>query len=941
MKTLPRLALLAFGTACTVLSAKAQDDYQLPVADCLRPTPQASALLRYVEFPVSTATGIPEISIPIFTIGSGDLQMPISLSYHAGGLRSSDIATNVGLGWTLNCGGSITRIVKGNPDTAATEVPDAATLPYGLETIKVKGYNTSMKDTYYDSFFYTFDGHSGEFMVHPNSFEITQLTPSDNKIVAHREPSFVYGPSKFTITTPDGSVYEFAAQEYVSTSHTTTVSDWQLTKVVNYNRTDSLVFTYAAEPDWTNESTTVELREYAPIDAIPQIYPIRTFYSNCKRLASISCRSGQVDFEYAMDRKETGTPKSRLVNIRYKDRSGRQIQKAELDNDAYFSGPRLKLRGIRIVGKNNETIDRRKFSYLHEEENVPLTSGCDLFGYYNGSRSISDSRDYSFYHASMFVLERIEQPTGGYTRFAYEPNTIKAPVIGTNFDDLVIESHESLYDTIPLSLGIRIAEIESVDKSSGASLTRSFEYDDTIATIDFSKVTASCYLSSYMLDATKDYLAAPIFTSVILSSHSSMPEKSIEGTRLYHCRVTERRYGKTGEELKTVYTYGKVGDMFAYADVGAGWVRVMDNLQLGYIKIFNAGDGYNPFSCRGIFIDRGYFPNVDWMYGCPQTKSVYTLDNGQYRLVEKTNYHYNKINEEHVRTGFYCQVSKRQDRVGPFTLEGDCYFNIDRIIGRYVLEYTTTSKMLETGAVGESRSYTYAETPEGIQTGLPRTEEVSRSSITVHTKNHVYPFDNRDGLSKTLKEAWRLTPPLRTDFVRNDATIATQEIEYDRVDGVVVPRFVRFLKNGYGAHYRQIYNYDSHFNPTCLSLDGQSPTIYIWGYDWSEPVAEIRNATYEELLALDTSGMLERIGARHDLSIGSPEMMWLKGLRQRLPEALITLYTYLPGIGITSVNDPSGRTTYYEYDGANRLATVRDEEGNILEAYEYHYRQTE
>jgi hypothetical protein len=79
-------------------------------------SPDAAALFRYTETPVSLYTGVPNISIPIYTIKEGDIEVPISISYHAGGIKVTDEASSVGLGWSLNAGGRVSHIVAGVND---------------------------------------------------------------------------------------------------------------------------------------------------------------------------------------------------------------------------------------------------------------------------------------------------------------------------------------------------------------------------------------------------------------------------------------------------------------------------------------------------------------------------------------------------------------------------------------------------------------------------------------------------------------------------------------------------------------------------------------------------------------------------------------------------------------------------------------------------------
>jgi hypothetical protein len=79
-------------------------------------SPTASALGKYVDNPVSLYTGTPNITIPIYNIEMKEVSIPINLSYNPKNIQPENSASNVGLGWSLNAGGVITRAVKDAPD---------------------------------------------------------------------------------------------------------------------------------------------------------------------------------------------------------------------------------------------------------------------------------------------------------------------------------------------------------------------------------------------------------------------------------------------------------------------------------------------------------------------------------------------------------------------------------------------------------------------------------------------------------------------------------------------------------------------------------------------------------------------------------------------------------------------------------------------------------
>ena len=202
---------------------------QAELPEVIPPAPTAAALGKYGDVPVSQYTGIPNISIPLYNIQSRDISLPISLSYHAGGIKVEEEASWVGLGWSLNAGGVITRSIRGLDDFRTNGYPvdpDAFPPSDSKNNYDGSGYYDSFfdglcigeEDGEPDLFFFNFGNYSGKFVLlrssTPGNYDVQLL--SQDRILIEVLPYVAQGdevPYSWRITTPDGFEYVFTVQE--------------------------------------------------------------------------------------------------------------------------------------------------------------------------------------------------------------------------------------------------------------------------------------------------------------------------------------------------------------------------------------------------------------------------------------------------------------------------------------------------------------------------------------------------------------------------------------------------------------------------------------------------------------------------------------------------------------------------------------------------------
>lgn len=400
--------------------------------------PDAQAMARAIDVPVNAYTGIPEITIPLYEIKVGELTIPITLSYHAGGILASQEATEVGLGWSLSAGGSITRTIKCIDDFNSSMGYFSYQDEWNGEFSALMPYfdiwtRQFVKDMEPDIFFYSTPTESGKFFFDhnrnahfvnvenncrleehalTNSLELTDSKGNRYQYEDIEETQPYSSASTCLVNTTSGgydAIFDgynfpgFQASERFK-------SAWKLSRIITPSG-DSVTFTYeqvkyqlpvqetAVKRSLFAEGGSLEGLSHASSSIKPGLsYSQQKCWVNGKRLTEIRWRGGVVCFEVE-DREDllpliTSDPKPKAVKVvKVIDTVG-SIVKKWLFNYSYFNPlenglnkhlfKRLKLNSVREILPSDSI--GYSFSY---DETRPLpaknTKNTDYWGYYNGS----------------------------------------------------------------------------------------------------------------------------------------------------------------------------------------------------------------------------------------------------------------------------------------------------------------------------------------------------------------------------------------------------------------------------------------------------------------------------------------------------------------------------------------------------------------------------
>lgn len=376
------------------------------------PSPHATGLLRHANIPVNLNTGIANITVPLFDLPTRGMDIPINLSCHASGHKVRDIPGPARLGFTLNAGGAITRIVRGLPD----EVGYCGPQQHGnLDLDNYPGF-TSILSGFYDGepdiFYFNFWGRSGKFVMNGDG-EPVLIPKQDVKIT----PAIgVKGEGKWVITDENG--FQFIFGQYEREKETTVtyskkpgqteltpdktyISTWYISKVVSANGQELASFGYQTGDDIENVSffdqkwDVIDQNCDRPESEIERIY--YKYVVQPKYIDHVKSNFGSVYFLYTSNRKDLTAGKA-LNTIKIVDYSNKELMRYKFTHD-YFDAwgseyanvwqgssseerYRLYLSTIEIM-KGNIVEPYRSFDYNDTELPPRNSLYIDSYGYFN------------------------------------------------------------------------------------------------------------------------------------------------------------------------------------------------------------------------------------------------------------------------------------------------------------------------------------------------------------------------------------------------------------------------------------------------------------------------------------------------------------------------------------------------------------------------------
>ncbi len=568
------------------------------------PSPNTMNLGSYGEVPVGYYNGSSAISVPLKSIKTASgFEVPIGLNYNSAGVKVDDYPGTLGMSWSLQAGGMVSRNIQGGDDFGSMGYyhnPQALP-PYILDDMceyqgenywnsiilfSNQGRSPYAADSRPDLFNFNFCGASGKFIYRQD--KMPAIFPFKNyQIYVHYQN--IGNPSTqqiyWIILDDQNNRYEFTKMEinristlpnggvqdpYISGAYLTKIITAK-NEVINFEY-DDFEYTYlqgksyyfSASPKCGHEGasgvSTTQMQVKTPI------------------LKRISYNHFAVDFIYHTDA-FSGSYQKILQQIVYTVKG--QFQTAyQLEYDTDMAKQRAWLKSCTQLasGISNEKGPTYQFTYYQQDLLPPrLHHSQDYWGYYNQNEySLSlapnipegifinecntpgdkiDNRPFINRNADperikYGSLKRIQYPTGGFSEFEFEAHRF-------------YNSYYSYYqiNDEQIGAGLRLAQITNLSEDEKFLSQKKFEYEDGLIMsipMPFFQSIASCGSSAVQMvnSSSSSLMQASLTASGSLVGYSKIIERNVDESQQDNGKI-ERSYFNMQEEKPWEIVLGK------------------------------------------------------------------------------------------------------------------------------------------------------------------------------------------------------------------------------------------------------------------------------------------------------------------------------------------------------------------------------------------------
>ena len=211
--------------------------------------PSAASLMTYTDYPVSYMTGQPDISIPLYTIRSGSLELPVTISFHmADFLRVNQPAGAIGAGWSISSDLMVTRKIKGLDDFMGNgyyitggNIPETDVTAKGSDQ-RIHNIVHEFADSEPDVFYYNTLSGNGKFYITPGPNAVQVPTGPEKIETTLGIP--LQTDNRFIITDDKGFIHHYSNDLTAADMTGLTYTAWHCTEISDDSMTNSISFQY-------------------------------------------------------------------------------------------------------------------------------------------------------------------------------------------------------------------------------------------------------------------------------------------------------------------------------------------------------------------------------------------------------------------------------------------------------------------------------------------------------------------------------------------------------------------------------------------------------------------------------------------------------------------------------------------------------------------------